>query len=81
MERLLAIVFQLKNDYIKGIPSLLAYKKIKQTLPLSSLSTTFDSSAVINSTDLGAMSPSNHFTFQCPLPNSQPQFKGFNIGG
>ena len=35
----------------------------------------------MNSTDVGAMSPSNHFTFQCPLLNSQPQFKGFDICG
>ena len=33
----------------------------------SSSPTLFDSSAVINSTDFGAMSPSNHFTFQCPF--------------
>ena len=27
------------------------------------------------------MLPSNHFTFQCPLLNSQRQFKKFHIGG
>ena len=76
--------FQLKNDYIKGVQESYPTKKQQQqqqTLPFSSSSTTFDSSAVINSTDVGAMSPSNHFTFQCPLLNSQPQFKGFDIGG
>ena len=35
----------------------------------------------MNSTDVVAMSHSNHFTFQCPFFNSQPQFKGFHIGG
>ena len=53
----------------------------KQTLPFSLSSTAFDSSAVINSTDVGATSTSNHYTFQCPLLNSQLQLKGFDVGG
>ena len=65
---------------LKEFKSLSLQNKWKQTLPLSSSSTTFDISAVINSTDFGAMSPSNHFTFQCLLLNSQPQLKGFDIG-
>ena len=78
----LTFFVQLKNDYIKGVQESYPTKKIiKTNFTIFIIITTFDSSAVINSTDVGAMSPTNHFTFQCPLLNSQRQLKEFHIGG